>query len=331
MWWEVITDALLDTAKLFPFLFLLYILIELLEHNTRIGKPGGALTGKWAPLAGAVTGLAPLCGFSVMAAKLYQHRHLTLGTLLSVFIATSDEGLLVLLVSDLAWLEKLLSILGLCGSKLLLGAALGYLVDLCTRKRAHVAPLPAVQTLTDAESEVDENHHEEHSRHHGEHHHGEEDEFCACEHRNGKKTALSLYMFSPFLHALKVAAFALAFNLAFGFLFFGIGGGDAGVGEERVIGFLQGAGYWYQPVVCCLVGLIPNCAASVAVAEAYVMGGIAFGGCLAGLIANAGLGYLVLLRDYKHWKTALFVVIFLFAVGIAAGYLANAVGLAIGK
>ena len=65
MWWEVITDALLDTLKLFPFLFLLYILIELMEHNTRIGKPNGALNGKFAPLVGAASGLVPMCGFSV--------------------------------------------------------------------------------------------------------------------------------------------------------------------------------------------------------------------------------------------------------------------------
>ena len=314
MWWEVITDALLDTLKLFPFLFLLYILIELMEHNTRIGKPNGALNGKFAPLVGAASGLVPMCGFSVMAAKLWQHRHVTLGTLLAVFIATSDEAFIVLLLSEADWLNKVVSVIALCGCKIVLGAAVGYLADaVSARGKRALAPL---SSSVCAGGHVHGHRSEAETR-------GNSDEM------HGKESNLSLYFFAPLLHALKIAAFILVVNLAFGYLFFGIGGGDSEVGQVRVVAFLQGSGFWFQPVVCCLVGLIPNCASSVVLAQTYAVGGIAFGGCLAGLVVNAGLGYLVLMRDVKDWKRAALIIAVMSAAGLVAGYAANAIGLMI--
>lgn len=340
MWWEVITDALLDTLKLFPFLFLLYILVELMEHNTKIGKPNGALSGRFAPLIGAATGLVPMCGFSVMAAKLYRNRYLTLGTLLSVFIATNDEAFIVLLLSDLGWLNKLVSLLSLCGCKIVLGALVGYLADLIAARR--VPPVRALPEHACAEPHVHEHAHDEKEDEKEENHahvhedadasahihtnHGH-DEYSVCEHKHGKESNLSLYLVAPLLHAFKIAAFILAVNLAFGFLFFGIGGGDAEGGQARVIEFLHGAGFWYQPLVCCLVGMIPNCASSVVLAETYALGGIAFGSLFAGLAVNAGLGYIVLLRDYKKWRETALIALVMFAVGLAAGYCVNAIGL----
>lgn len=317
MWWEVITDALLDTVKLFPFLFLLYILIELMEHNTRIGRPGGKLMGKAAPVLGAATGLVPMCGFSVMAAKLYERRHLTIGTLLAVFVATSDEAFFVLLISPMGWLEKLYSILALCGVKIVLGAAVGYLADLIFRKQKALKPLDPPEEHAHAHEHEEEDAHE-HAHH--EHAHGHEGELSVCEHKKGRESTLSLYFVSPLLHALKIAAFILLFNLAFGFLVFAIG-------EERVTDFLQGAGYWYQPLVCSVVGLIPNCVSSVALTEVYAVGGVAFGSFAGGLITNAGLGYLVLFRKSVGVKKALCIVLFMLLLGIAAGYAGNAIGL----
>lgn len=314
MWWDVILDALLDTLKLLPFLFLLYVLIELMEHNTRVGRANRALTGRWAPLVGSATGLIPMCGFSVMAAKLYRHRHVTLGTLLAVFIATSDEAFLVMLVSDMSWLNKLVSILSMCGIKLLLGAGAGYLVDFAFRRRQTTQrqPLP--------EYDVHGHAHGEHEEEHGEACPAE-GEYTACEHAHAEKWA-ALYILSPLVHALKVAAFVLAVNLLFGFLFFFIG-------EDQVIHFLRGSGYWYQPLICSALGLAPNCAASVILAEVYAMGGISFGSCLAGLIVNAGLGYLVLFRHMKDWKENLLIVLGMFLLGMAAGYAVNGVELAL--
>lgn len=329
--WDVALDALIDTLKLFPFLFLLYILIELMEHNTKVGKPSKALAGRWAPALGTATGILPMCGFSVMAAKLYEHRHVTIGTLIAVFIATSDEGLLVLLLSDgIAWGPKLYSILAMVGCKLVLGIAAGYLLDAVFHRRP--APLPEhkhghVHEDHDEEerAHVCDTQHEEHTHACGEEHEDHDhgactcDELSACEHK--KTGTLRLYFFSPLLHALRVAAFVLIVNFVFGGLFYALG-------EENVIAFLQGAGYWAQPVICPLIGAIPNCASSVVLAEVYALGGIGFGGLLAGLTVNAGLGYLVLFKRMS-WKRGLVIFGGMFLFSVAVGYAASAVGLTI--
>ncbi|MDE7454022.1 MAG: hypothetical protein K2N22_06410, partial [Clostridia bacterium] len=91
---DVILDALKDTAVVFPFLLVIYILIEFLEQRTTIGRNGKILQGNLAPLIGAATGIIPQCGFSVMAAKLYDRGLIKTGTLLAVFLATSDEALI---------------------------------------------------------------------------------------------------------------------------------------------------------------------------------------------------------------------------------------------
>lgn len=317
MWYEVILDALKDTAILFPFLFLMYLLVEVVEHNTKVGKPNRALTGKCAPLIGAVSGLVPMCGFSVMAAKLYRHRHLTLGTLLAVLITTSDEAFLVLLTSPaggFGWGDMALSVLAMAGIKLFLGISVGYLADFISNQKS--APVLRALPECTGHAHDEEEGHEEHDHGHDCEGHAHE-EFSACEHhREGK---VVLYLVSPLLHALKVAAFILLVNLAFGYLYFALG-------EDNVVAFLQ-AGYWYQPLVCCLIGLVPNCASSVILAETYAMGGIAFGSCLAGLVTNTGLGCLALLRGKAENKRALFIVLFLLGLGIAVGYAVNGIAL----
>ncbi len=328
--WDVVLDALLDTLKLFPFLFVLYILIELLEHKTRVGKANGLLTGRAAPLVGAATGLVPMCGFSVMSARLYRHRHITLGTLLAVFIATSDEAFFVLILSGMPALDVLYSVLALCGLKILFGAGVGYVCDAIVNRSKRAPVLTALPAEFEVHSHRHDHAHDHEREHEHRHEHGacEKGEFTACEH--GRESTLSLYLISPLLHALQIAGFILVCNLLFGFLFYGLGKGDFDAGKELVVGFLQGAGFWYQPLVCCLVGLIPNCASSVAITETFALGGIAFGSCLAGLIVNAGLGYLVLLKDLKQWKRTLAIAGIMIATGIVAGYCVNAVALAIG-
>ncbi len=307
---DVILDALLDTLKLFPFLFVLYVLIELLEHRTRVGAPSRALSGKAAPFLGAATGLIPLCGFSVMAAKLFERGLVTVGTLLAVFIATNDEALLVLALSSLTWQQKLLYIALLCVFKLVFAVAAGYLADFLLRKRAQpLAPMPA---LHDHDHDHD---HDEHEHHHEHHHHDEEEEFHVCEHKH--HGALTLYLWSPLLHALQVAAAVLAVNFVFGTLFFLIG-------EDKVVGFLTGAGYWFQPLVSVLIGMVPNCASSVVLAETFSMGGLTFASCLAGLVTNTGLGILVLLKNSKTWKRGLVLLGVLALLGLVVGYAGNA-------
>ena len=321
MWWEVILDALKDTAILFPFLFLMYIVIEALEHNTGVSKPRRALTGKCAPLVGTALGIVPMCGFSVMAAKLYRHRYITVGTLLSVFIATSDEAFLVLLTTPvLPPLDKVVSIIAMLGVKIAVGVAAGYLADLVANRFKNSVLEPIEQLEEHAghvrEERAEEHVHEEHEEREG---HEEHEHFSACEHAHESK--VQLYFVSPLLHALQVAAFVLLVNLAFGYLFWGMG-------KENVVNFLR-AGKWIQPLVCSLVGLVPNCASSVVLAETYAVGGIEFGSCLAELVTNAGLGVLTLFGGRKNSRNALVIMTVQFFIGVAVGYAVNAIALLI--
>lgn len=330
MWWEVILDALKDTAILFPFLFLMYILIELLEHKTSAGKPNRALAGKCAPILGSALGTVPMCGFSVMAAKLYRNRHITLGTLLAVFIATSDEALLVLITTPVLMpLDKVYSVLAMAGVKFVLGFAVGYLVDVIFTRSKAVQPLPAPCEHGEIPEEEHEEHmneheHEKEHEHESEHVHEDAHEhshahehYDACKHVH--KSKVNVYFVSPLLHALQVAAFVLLVNLAFGYLFFALG-------EDNVVAFLR-AGKWIQPLVCSLIGLIPNCASSVVLAETFAVGGIEFGSCMAGLVTNAGLGILVLFRGKKELKNAALIALFMYLFGVAVGYAVNAFAL----
>lgn len=300
---QVLLDSLLDALKLLPFLFLLYILIELMEHKTAMGKPGGVLTGKLAPLAGSAAGLVPMCGFSVMAGKLYERRLLTVGTLFSVFVATSDEALLVLALSGLPAPEKVFVILALIGCKFVLAAGVGYLFDFIWKKATGSA--------------LSKTAFEEHGHEHGEEAHGHgEEEPSVCEHRHA--SPFTLYFLSPLWHALKVALVVFLFGVLFGALF-------KLVGEERVLGFLQGTGKWFQPAVTALVGSIPNCASSVVLAECYSIGGIGFGSLLGGLVTNAGFGAFILFRNAKAWKRNLLFLLLTILLGVLFGYAASAV------
>lgn len=122
---EVLLDALLDTLKLFPWLLLIYIVIELIEHKTKLTGSHNRLSGRLGPLIGSATGLVPQCGFSVMAAKLFEQKYITVGTLLAIFVSTSDEAFILLLSSGrgAVWLLPLIAL------KIAVGIAVGYAVD----------------------------------------------------------------------------------------------------------------------------------------------------------------------------------------------------------
>lgn len=275
--WDVLLDSFFDTLKIFPFLFVLYILMEVFERFAKT-KPK-ALKGGLAPLIGSATGLIPQCGFSVMAAKLYENKYIRTGTLLAVFLATSDEALIILLSEG-----KFLTALSLVGSKFLIAVAIGYLVNFVLRNRED-------ENGTKEEGEI---------------------HYCGHEH---DEHPFHDYFLSPLLHTLKICAYLLVVNLIFGFLFYF-------VGEERVVSFLS-TGVWLQPIVTSLVGLIPNCASSVALTESYLLGGITFGSLVSGLCANAGLGLVVLLKNTKKIKRNLLFISTLFVISIGSGMVIN--------
>lgn len=122
---EAIQEALLDTLKLIPFLFISFIVMELIEHKLN-NKNKLKKINKFGPLAGATLGLIPQCGFSVVASTLYSARVITLGTLFAIFLATSDE-MLPILIANQADVSIILKVLF---TKFILGLAFGILVDI---------------------------------------------------------------------------------------------------------------------------------------------------------------------------------------------------------
>lgn len=96
---DIISDCLSDSLKMLPLIFLTYVIIELIERKADFAKNGRFLTGKAAPVLGSLAGAFPQCGISVMSAKLYERGIIGVGTLLSVFIATSDEAFSILISS----------------------------------------------------------------------------------------------------------------------------------------------------------------------------------------------------------------------------------------
>ena len=267
--------ALEETAKLLPFLFIAYLLMEYLEHRAA-AKMEGLLRaiGPAGPLVGAVLGCIPQCGFSATASNLYAAGLVSRGTLLAVFLSTSDEALPLLLGHGNAGSEigKLLL------SKLLIGIVAGFVVDALLRK------FGKPRELTDL------------------------CEHCGCHDHGG--------IVRPVLwHTLRIALFCLVLNflLHLGF--------DL-LGQERLASLLL-SGSWAQPFLAALVGLVPNCAASVMLTQLYLGGVISFGSVLAGLCAGAGVGLAVLLRVNGDKKESLRIVATLYLVSAVVGLIAQ--------
>lgn len=275
---EIIADALLDSLKVFPFLFLMYVLIEFLENSTNITKNKNILRGRLAPLLGAATGIIPQCGFSVMAAKLYDKKIIRTGTVLAVFLATSDEALIILLSEG----TKAFAVMPVIAIKFVVAVAVGYLLNGLYRHESL--------------SELSEN---------------EAIRGNACGHDHEEDSKVRRYLLHPLVHSVQIFAYILVVNLAFGFAMH--------FAEVPITNFLE-QGLWFQPLIAGLVGLIPNCASSVLVTQSYVLGAISFGGMMAGLCANAGLGFVILFKNIREWKRNLLLVAVLYAVSVGVGY-----------
>lgn len=187
--WDIILDAFLDTLKVLPFLIVIYILIEFLEHRATFTRNHKILQGNLAPLIGSATGLIPQCGFSLMAAKLYDRGLIRTGTLMAVFLATSDEAFIILLSSGTA----AAAIMPLVIIKLIVGVGIGYLINF----------LLSNEKLQDAGAE------EIHAY------------SCGREHEG--KSSVKVFLLDPVLHSLKIALYLLIVNLVFGFIIEGVG------------------------------------------------------------------------------------------------------------
>lgn len=304
---EVIWDTVWDCGKLIPFLFLTYLAMEWLEHKA--GQKTQAFierSGRFGPVPGALLGAVPQCGFSAAASNLYAGRVITIGTLLSIYLSTSDE-MLPVLISESADPMLILRILAL---KVAIGMAAGLLVDFLYR----ISGRGQEKGRRDA-------HEHEHAHIYGQgngrqHMHGRIHEMCERDHCHcGEKKGIWR---SALRHTLQIAAFLLvitfALNLAIHF-----------VGEEALAGLILN-----RPVAGSLlagvVGLIPNCASSVVITQLYLQGAMSFGAMMSGLLVGAGVGLLVLLRSNTDRKEDLKIAGILYGIGVLSGIVIDLCG-----
>ena len=128
--WEVIQDTLIDSIKLIPFLFITYLIMEYIEHKTKEKtKQTIQKSGKWGPFIGSILGIFPQCGFSVSATNLYATRVITLGTLIAVYLSTSDE-MLPIFLSEAVPIDVIFKVLGI---KLIIAMIAGFTIDFVLR------------------------------------------------------------------------------------------------------------------------------------------------------------------------------------------------------
>ena len=298
-YWHVTLEALKHTAMVLPLLFIVYYLIELFEYKFAAKiQNNKLLKGKASPIVGAVVGCVPQCGFSVISTDLFSKRIISVGALIAVYIATSDEAIPIMFAkpSSIPWMLLLISV------KIVVGIGAGYLSILLYKLFF--------------KNKKEKYHHDEHK---DEHNHEEEHELAVhgcCKHDVETKTFDWVH---PLTHCLKIGLFILVINILFGFIT------HIWVGEEKLTAFLNTT-YWLQPLFAMVIGLIPNCASSVVLTELFITGlatggGLSFGALVTGLCVNAGLGLVMLIKTNKNWKEYLFVLCMLIIPSLIAGYL----------
>lgn len=275
---EVIADALNDSLKIFGLIFIIYVLIEFIEEfiSEKLSK-----ANKLGPVLGGAIGLIPQCGFSVVAADLYSKKQISMGTILAIFIATSDEAIPIIF----SYPNKILALLPLILIKFVVACAIGYLVDFVNKK----------QKISFACNLEDEDH-----------------IGCCGHHIEGHESNVDKFLFHPLMHSYKIFLYILGANLIFGTIVHF-------VGEDNLANFLANFKY-LSPLFAVLIGLIPNCASSVILSELFVLGRIGFGACLGGLVCNAGLGLLFLYKQNKNAKQNLAITGILISTAIIVGY-----------
>lgn len=269
---DAVMDTTFDCLKMLPFLFVAFILIEALEHySSDFTAKALAKVGKAGPVVGAVAGCVPQCGFSVMAANLYAGGIISVGTLLSVFIATSDEAVLIIMSNP----ERIREVGVLLAAKVIIAVTAGYIIDIFFRN----------QIATVKES-------------------GNLCKDCGCDEEDAG-------IWKPaWHHTIRIFIYLFIFTgiLNLCIEIFGI---------EQLSKFLLGNTI-FQPVIAAIIGLIPNCAASVILTQLYLNGAISFASVIAGLCTGAGVGLVVLFKMNRNRRENLKIVGVLFLVAVAA-------------
>lgn len=274
---HALVHSIEDSIKIVPFLFVTYLIMEYIEHKTN-NKLVGILKGpKGGPILGGLVGMIPQCGMSAMASNFYSGRMITLGTLIAVFLSTSDEMLPIMLSHSVSLREigKILIF------KAMIAIIAGLLVDLALRLKNKETEELRIHSMC-------------------------EHEHCHCE--NG-------ILRSAIHHTIHILIFLVLIT-------FLINIGIEWIGEKRLAETILNhtvAG----PVMAGIIGLIPNCAASVVITTMYLDGMMSFGTMMAGLLAGAGVGTIVLLRVNEEKKESFAIIGLLYGIGTVTGIVLN--------
>ncbi len=302
---EFLLHAVKDTLPLLPWILLMYMLIELLESKADL-RQINRFGHKMGPLVGSATGLIPQCGFSVMAAKLFEQKYITVGTLLAIFMATSDEAFIIMLSSG----EGAVWVLPMLAAKIVVGISVGYAADLFMRL---IGRGQVCVEIPSAYEEAPQTTHEIFIRNYLDE--KEVDVKCACGRSHETDSVWKKYVLYPLWHTAQVAFFIFLVNFVLTAIVHT-------VGEDAFEAFMH-SNRFLQPFLTCAIGLIPNCASSVVITETFLSGGITFGSCVAGLCANAGMGFVVLLKNTRQWKRNVTLIGVSYAISVAVGLLLN--------
>lgn len=278
---DIIIDTLVDALKILPFLFITFLLLELLEHKLN-NKTKNVISksGKVGPIIGSLLGVIPQCGFSVVATNLYITRVISLGTLFSIYLSTSDEMLPIMLSQNVNFKTILIVIL----IKVVTGMLFGFVIDLVIRKN-------------------NKNKYDYHIC---------EEEHCHCDHGIVK---------SSLKHTFNIIIFIIGVSFILNVIFLYCG--------NDLISKIFMKDTLFGPFLGSLVGLIPNCGASVILTEMFLKGVINLGTCMAGLLTGSGVALLVLFKSNKNIKENLCICLTLYLIGVLVGIFIEFVGILI--
>lgn len=281
---DTLLDALIDSLKILPILIVAFALLEILE--SRVGeKTERAIekAGKTGPIWGSLLGLIPQCGFSVIGANFYSEHIITVGTLIAIFLSTSDEAFLVMLGHP----DKILDVFIIMGIKLVIATISGLIIDALIGNKLLIR------------------HRKEHEEHKHEHIEHDDHDHC-CHHHGAKDIAVCTLK-----RTAETFIFVLIANIILGLLIYWIT-------EDSLREFMLTDSV-FQPILTALIGLIPNCAPSVILATMYVEGYVSLGSVIAGLGTGAGVGLLMLFRFNKNVKENVKIASLLYLLGAGFG------------
>lgn len=278
---DIIIDTLVDALKILPFLFITFLLLELLEHKLN-NKTKNVISksGKVGPIIGSLLGVIPQCGFSVVATNLYITRVISLGTLFSIYLSTSDEMLPIMLSQNVSFKTILFILL----IKVIAGLLFGFIIDLVIRKN-------------------NKNKYDYHIC---------EEEHCHCDHGIVK---------SSLKHTFNIIIFIIGVSFILNVVFLYCG--------NDLISKIFMKDTLFGPFLGSLVGLIPNCGASVILTEMFLKGAINLGTCMAGLLTGSGVALLVLFKSNKNIKENLCICLTLYLIGVLVGIFIEFIGILI--